>query len=755
MINPTSSGGVSGGSQEPIPQSYPTAISPLKPGFAQKSGAQISVAGIDIDPTQIPAAVWRTPLQANNIQPNVQTQQQASAFQTMQMVAAATFSDVSPSLSQLDVVQENPKSLHTREDLRAHFMEMYQAAVDIVDKKYPKKVDQYSSDPIQEKKEKEELNQKMRGKLIGVKTKIDNLEFNGEQVFSRESLNKEITANDKELLKFLQKKSKEIEKDLIAGLRKANIPNAQNKFGEQRFLRMHQKDIFQKGFRNKIKIGDKTFDNSITPVGKARSSQEPRRITDPSKAHAANNFKTTFNKFWATRSAVPVEFDCQDPQKRGEVTRAVVQNQLDIQADFLLQGLSDEELSDAETNELGITLNLQTTTLLTPDSLRNIVRRFGLIKKLKVLLGADPANDERALARENLEAHKHFNGKDGTYKITRGGREYKVKVNYKISYFNIPNNQLYEKLPKFLTNDKTLRDENNKSWRELSTKVEQKINFLSLEILKTKLPREELTKIGNLKIDLEMANKLRLKVCENTKRNGFNKEDPDFKKWQEESIKITAKIKRLREDPTTSPDGLKFLEKLQELQTLQDLYLDTKELYEGGLGKDMRAVDNNRSALASRIILLGNLAGNQCHFGCRSGKDRTGIVDIEIKTLLALSELMGRVPSFREQERLGKQERIPEIKDIRYQISVESGNVRHVTEGATGAPTGLNITGCYSDPLQGAENYSFRRRVGKHTKAFPKRAAKMIAGQPLQTRPKTNLEIEASKTCYEAQAKRV
>jgi phosphatidylinositol-4,5-bisphosphate 4-phosphatase len=40
-----------------------------------------------------------------------------------------------------------------------------------------------------------------------------------------------------------------------------------------------------------------------------------------------------------------------------------------------------------------------------------------------------------------------------------------------------------------------------------------------------------------------------------------------------------------------------------------------------------------RYALTARVLILGWIAGMTPHFNCRSGKDRTGLVDVEVKFL--------------------------------------------------------------------------------------------------------------------------
>lgn len=82
--------------------------------------------------------------------------------------------------------------------------------------------------------------------------------------------------------------------------------------------------------------------------------------------------------------------------------------------------------------------------------------------------------------------------------------------------------------------------------------------------------------------------------------------------------------------------------------TLQPVVLALAEQCRDLLARDTIAVmPSMRYALAARVVVLASLTGTMVHFNCRSGKDRTGLVDSEIIYLgYELSKLMqGRVLS--------------------------------------------------------------------------------------------------------------
>src|SRR5262249_13843044 len=150
---------------------------------------------------------------------------------------------------------------------------------------------------------------------------------------------------------------------------------------------------------------------------------------------------------------------------------------------------------------------------------------------------------------------------------------------------------------------------------------------------------------------------------------------------------LTINIAKLRKDPDLTATGHKALSILEEREMLLDVAADVKEILDANLNHKLDKLRDNRSALACRVILLAELLGYQQHFGCRSGKDRTGLVDVEIKLLLSLKELSGRFLSYREIEDL------PDIDQLRTQMLLESGNIDLNPTANLGVNLGMNTSG--------------------------------------------------------------
>ncbi len=446
--------------------------------------------------------------------------------------------------------------------------------------------------------------------------------------------------------------------------------------------------------------------SSFLALGPAFSSQAPRN-REANEVVAPNFFRSTFKLpnirtneeetvLDVTRSAITVEFDLEDPIKRTKANRILLKQTIDAGVLHWMDKLPASELESHGTNDNPIVFKRTTVNFLTPDILRSWSAKYPIFRKIiskipyigHALTGA-PADNERSLALQSLATHRDMDGTVHPYKYKDAeGNEKTVYVKYDLHYFNIPNNKHYDLLPKVMTDVEELTHSNNTSWVDIEKDVLAKINDIDQK-LHDKAAALELSshKIGH---HLEESLQLRTEIMKKTIKEG-KMDTVAFLAWQKQADELGSKIERMKQDPDTDHEELDYLNLITEKMDLSDLYLDTKELFESGLSKNLKNMDNNRFAMSTRLILLVDKAGEgQVHFGCRSGKDRTGLVDVELKLLLTEARLKGRIPSYREQEKIADNMNHREI------ITKESGNVFDIVKANLGAYLGLMSFGAAS-----------------------------------------------------------
>ncbi|NGX42446.1 MAG: hypothetical protein K940chlam7_00726 [Chlamydiae bacterium] len=495
--------------------------------------------------------------------------------------------------------------------------------------------------------------------------------------------------------------------------------------------------------------------SSFHAAGPGSSSMIPRNRTRKT-AYAANFFETGLAIKVAgqeeepqelmggvTRSAITVEFDQKDKDERAEANLKLNQQVLDAKVKQKLDKMTWEELEDAGDLNKPIILKSQTVNLLTTDRLRYLTRQSpkfaNLAKKIHEGLSGSPADDERSLALENLAAHKELNGQTVPYIVEDSeGIWMTIHVKYDLRYFNIPNNILQEKMPELLTSCPELEEANAESWSKLEEDVWsqfKELDELIGGIRKTGISSEEqiTSEEKQWLRSFFYACKNKIALREEIMEKTIGKESlkgtgQEFEEWQAVADDVANRIAKMRKNPSLSVAMKAMLPCLDMKENLRDLYLDTRELYLSGLWKDPTNMDNNRSALATRIIALGALVKDLgVHFGCRSGKDRTGLVDIELKLLLTEAFLNHRMPSYREEERM------EDIVDHRETMTLESGNVQDIIRATMGASIGINTVGSAVKPLN--EKDPRGEQLVQTTKASQ-------AGQKMVIRPKTKLPIK-------------
>lgn len=555
-------------------------------------------------------------------------------------------------------------------------------------------------------------------------------------------------------------------KDALALFTKEMTENSKNILGVMKYKIIHEDPMWRPGnvtkrfmaFTSSSSNESVRVVSTFEPSGPAYSSQAPRnRSAD--KAYVPNFFRTTLEinaqgsdkakkMIDVTRSAITVEFDQPDKNERAKCNEQLVHQVVKTQVHHFIEKVDPYDLEKAENPETPITFKGQTINLLTPDVLRSLTREHEIARTIgqtlsKSISGA-PADDERALALENMEAHQALNGKTFPYKITDDeGKEKTIYVKYDLRYFNIPNNTIYAKMPSLLTDSKDLTSSNNASWEKLETDAKKQMDDLKFQseslyggkifdLLSTNRFDEgalkEHAKLIDLNNRITENIKQRELIVARTVTTGM-KNDEDFNKWQKQADSLAAELKLLEKQEGWSVTFQGSLELIKQRKQLADLFLDTKELFKSGLSKNLSNMDNNRSALATRIIALGALLDDtEVHFGCRSGKDRTGLVDIELKLLFTEGDLLGRIPSYREEER------IEDIVDHRETMTMESGNVFDVVKAVMGASVGMNTHGSASEPLERNEKGQQYNEFTEGAQAFAKMAS----------RPPTSWNVESA-----------
>ncbi len=112
---------------------------------------------------------------------------------------------------------------------------------------------------------------------------------------------------------------------------------------------------------------------------------------------------------------------------------------------------------------------------------------------------------------------------------------------------------------------------------------------------------------------------------------------------------------------------------------VRELVAQVRQLWNTGTYRDS---GQNPYLLPARLLVLANLTGQTPAFNCKSGKDRTGQLDVEAKTLAAQMSMLGRVPTLDES-------RSAEYKLVREQIAINGGNyeIQRMNTGLAGFKT--------------------------------------------------------------------
>lgn len=384
----------------------------------------------------------------------------------------------------------------------------------------------------------------------------------------------------------------------------------------------------------------------FTPAGPAKSSSCARnQPTD--QAIVPNFFRTMLrlpgreNALCATRSAISVEFGVNDPAERMATTIENEKKILEVHAKDALERNAGAGMSADKPLEL----DYQHVMLLTPDMSRHILHSMGQFSPKSVFR----ADDERLLVEENIRANEHLNGQ--VMEVQIGGQTRYVKFN--ISTFNIPSNRLHQKLTysakgagRLLRRHKMTDNANLVAFESMTEKYNKVVNDKTNEVVD--LVHSAPPEIGNGLIRLQRdKRRIRQQMTDQYILKGKPVPAELLHEYSLHADGLANLIKGLSQDDSTRGLAQAF----QEYEELRDLHADLNEMIQTKAYNHAEVLDGNRYAIGSRIIALGQRLEIATHFGCRSGKDRTGLQDEDVKQLEAEIVAEGRVPSYLEAEK--------------------------------------------------------------------------------------------------------
>ena len=117
----------------------------------------------------------------------------------------------------------------------------------------------------------------------------------------------------------------------------------------------------------------------------------------------------------------------------------------------------------------------------------------------------------------------------------------------------------------------------------------------------------------------------------------------------------------------------------QKKDAVRELTRQIKQLWHA---ETYRKSGKNPYLLPARILVLADMIGQTPAFNCKSGKDRTGQLDVEAKTLAARIHMLGEVPPLTDSES-------EDYRITREQMSIDGGNheIQRMNTGLAGFKT--------------------------------------------------------------------
>jgi hypothetical protein len=127
------------------------------------------------------------------------------------------------------------------------------------------------------------------------------------------------------------------------------------------------------------------------------------------------------------------------------------------------------------------------------------------------------------------------------------------------------------------------------------------------------------------------------------------------------------------------PQWIEYTEMVKKERDLQELYNDLRFLYHNGLHEkwtqgvvetdEVKDIDNY--SVPVRIIMLSFMIGEQAHFGCKSGKDRTGEAQDQCMEFAEMREQFGEYPQVKLEKKKFNEHR----KQIHTNLAMNAGSL--------------------------------------------------------------------------------
>ncbi|GIW23238.1 MAG: hypothetical protein KatS3mg068_2245 [Candidatus Sericytochromatia bacterium] len=443
----------------------------------------------------------------------------------------------------------------------------------------------------------------------------------------------------------------------------------------------------------KIPIGNgklETFKSTITPaahIGEKNSKTFENYngkgiscATSWEKEKAVNLATTEFKDskgntlFKALRHGINSAFGIKDKVQREQAN-------LNRATEIIKAAIaSDPDKLDKAIKEGKIELNLNSISLVTPDEFRPLKNLFSrAIKK----------DNEKAMLKEQIEAWNKLDGKENTIKIKdKSGNEHEVKVKTNILAFNFGVNAGgVGKLSRIIG-----------GWGNsdiINSQSMNKLFGLSNKQLKEALEANEMLKI----LEETGMGTISNQEYENTKSN-LTKLAPVYKEF---GGVVGKKLKEL-DDKLKNATGEEAEQIKQKMDIIEQLSNQIKEIWDN---KSYKKSGHDPYKMVSRLAVLTNYLDDTVAFNCKSGKDRTGELDVEAKFLAFMINKNGKVPSYNK-------ELTDDEKKIFREIALNSGNLEMQKYNVSAGGFKLEGVDAITERLGGKEAKEVHRGLSKH-----------------------------------------
>lgn len=392
------------------------------------------------------------------------------------------------------------------------------------------------------------------------------------------------------------------------------------------------------------------FTSSFRAAGPAYCSQLPRNRT-PDHTTLINFFYTAFNdraesllhmSVESTRSGTIVESSQVDQTLRHACTLKHIQQLATTHAEHALENMrlsQGVKLEGHGTEQEPYRLPITLVTLLTPD----------LFLHIKTMLGKSPlADDGRAHLDELIRIYEEY--QRHPLRVTVGKEATCFEIDFR--YLNVPSKNDYDERRQSRFFKGAVRHAKGErvlqqSVRALLVDAGKYRTSLNLPVQLQSSAEQEVLRLIKTKMDEKET--LRRKLSKIISSTGRAPDKELIQQWQKMSDALIASIDTEQGRSDCSLELKNALSRCLKASLIQDLICDLQELVGSRIYQDISKMDGNRFGFVARILMLTGLMSQVGHFCCNSGKDRTGLLDDELKLLLAETSASERLPAWFEQ----------------------------------------------------------------------------------------------------------